>query len=79
MSDEHDATGKLVRGLFRPAMPLYDVQVQIPRCYWSYDWRKNVLPGWSISAMPANSFQPKQQAFPKLNLKPNALARRRVF
>lgn len=79
MSDEHDAAGKLVRGLFRPAMPLYDVQVQIPRCYWSYDLEKKMYAFDQHFGDPGQSFQPKQQAFPKLNLKPDALARRGVF
>jgi hypothetical protein len=79
MSDEHDATGKLVRGLFRPAMPLYDVQVQIPRCYWSYDLVKKMYALDQHFGDAGQSFQPKQQAFPKLNLKPDALARRGVF
>ncbi|MDS4013357.1 MAG: DUF1329 domain-containing protein [Candidatus Accumulibacter sp.] len=79
MSDEYDATGKLVRGLFRPGMPLYDVQVQIPRCYWVYDLEKNMYALDQHFGDPGLSFQPRQQALPKLNLKPDALARRGVF
>lgn len=79
MSDEFAATGELSRGLFRPGVPLYDVQVQMARVFWGYDLKKNMYVFGQHFGEPGFVYQPRPRIFPPMSLTPDALARRGAF
>jgi len=76
MSDEFDAAGKLARGLFRPAVPLYDVQAQMTRAYWVYDLDKDMYALAQHMGEATLYYRTMASAFPALSMTPDALSRR---
>lgn len=73
MSDGYDHGGRLVKGIFLGATPLYDRRMPMARCYWAFDLRSGVYTVMQHFGDADLGYLLKPEGIPDRKFSPDAL------